>query len=269
MLGPAMAPSATNDTPQPSPSPFFQVRSLSTTTPLRLFCFPYAGGGASVFRTWRDALPGGVEVVPVQPPGRENRLREKAFLRMEPLVEALDRAIRPLLDRPYAFFGHSLGASVAYELARRLEAADDVAGPVRFIASGRRPPHLPPFKEPLHTMDDENFVAALRDLEGTPEEALDNSELMALMLPLLRSDFELVETYSETWEAERPALGCPVSAFGGLRDRDVPREELAEWERYGEPFRLRMFPGGHFFLNDEPTRSLVLEAVARELAPHL
>ncbi|MEM8931654.1 MAG: alpha/beta fold hydrolase [Acidobacteriota bacterium] len=249
-------------------SPWFQIRSATTDARLRLFCFPYAGGGASVYRTWRDALPNSVQVVPIQLPGRESRLREPAFRRMEALIASLDGAIRPLLDRPYAFFGHSLGASIAYELARTIEASG-AKGPVRLITSGRRPPHLPQIKEPIHDLPDDAFVDALRDLEGTPDEALANAELMQLLMPLLRADFELVESYSDTWQDDRPQVSCPVTAFGGLRDRDVPREDVEAWSRYGEPFRLRMFQGGHFFLNDEATRPLVLEAVTRELARYL
>ncbi len=178
---------------------------------------------------------------------------------MEPLVEALAGAL-PLADLPFAFFGHSLGALIAYELARALRRRGGPE-PLALLLSGRRGPRVPPREEPIHALPEAEFMARLRELNGTPEEVLEHGELMALLLPLLRADFAL----HETWELrpEEP-LGIGISAFGGLADPEVTREDLEDWrgETRGR-FRLRMLPGDHFFLHSE--RALLIEAVARDL----
>lgn len=234
----------------PRPSP--QAR-------LRLFCFPYAGGGASVFRTWSDDLPS-IEVCPVQLPGRETRLREPPFTRLEPLVEAVLQALRPYITMPFAFFGHSLGALISFELARTL-ARQNAPGPVRLFVSGRWAPQVQKANSSIHRLPEPEFMAELGRLSGTPAEVLQNAELMELFLPVLRADFEVNETYVYT--AGEP-LDCPVSAFGGLQDSVTSRDELAAWrEQTSGAFVLRMFPGGHFFLHS--ARALLLRAVAQDL----
>lgn len=242
----------------------FVVKPRSEPAALRLFCFPYAGGGASIYRTFGQGFPAKVEVIPVQPPGRENRLGEPPLKRIGDLVDLLEAEIQPLLDRPFAFFGYSLGASVAFELALRLDQRHGKA-PRHVMVAARQPPHLTSRRSPLHQLPDEKFVEALRDLEGTPAEVLDHPELLQLLMPLLRADFEIVETYEVR---PRPALSCTLTALGGLKDRDVLREDLEGWKGYGqEPFKLRMFPGGHFFLNEN--RDQVTAAVLQEILPKM
>lgn len=229
---------------------------------LRLFCFPYAGGGASIYRGLVAAMPAHIEAVPVQPPGRENRLNEPALRTMGELLDLLEGEILPLLDVPYAFVGYSLGASVAFELALRLDQRHHLP-PRHVVVSARQPPHVRPRRPPIHDLPDAEFLEELRDLEGTPAEALDHPELMELLMPLLRADFAVVESYEAR---PRPALSCTLTALGGLKDRDVPREDLEGWRGYGqEPFKLRMFPGGHFFINEN--RELFLSAVLQEILP--
>jgi len=212
---------------------------------LRLFCFPYAGAGALIFRTWSDGLPADVEVCPVQLPGRVTRLMERPFTQLSPLVEALAQALVPLLDKPFAFFGHSLGALVSFELARRIRRQYGVH-PVRLFVSAARAPQIPHRDAPIHTLPEKDFLAELRRLNGTPSEILDHEELMEIMLPLLRADFAVYETY--VYSAE-PPLNCPISAFGGLQDRRVNNSDLDAWRaQTSVSFSLRMFPGDHFFL---------------------
>jgi medium-chain acyl-[acyl-carrier-protein] hydrolase len=228
---------------------------------VRLFCVPYAGGGASVFRDWGDGLPGSVAVCPVQMPGRETRFREPAFTRLPPLVEALAESLRPHLDRPFAFFGHSLGALVAFELARRLR-RDQGIEPVQLFVSGCAAPHTRARGGRLtHTLPAAEFWQEVRRLNGTPAEVFDNEELRELLLPTLRADFALCETY--TYAAGSP-LTCPVCALGGLGDDAVAARDLDAWrELTTGPFRLRMLPGDHFFL--KTARPLLLQALAQEL----
>jgi medium-chain acyl-[acyl-carrier-protein] hydrolase len=234
------------------------LRKPDPKTQLRLFCFPYAGAGALIFRKWSDALPRDIEVCPIQLPGRGTRLIEPPFTRLPCLVEALARALDPLLDKPFAFFGHSLGALIAFELARQIRRQYGVH-PVRLFASAGRAPQIPHRAAPINTLPDGEFLAELRRLNGTPRELLDHEELMEVMLPILRADFALYETYLYSSE---PPLNCPISAFGGLQDRRVSASDLEAWRsQTSAPFSLRMFPGDHFFLK-EP---LLVQALSQEL----
>src|SRR5262245_53644991 len=146
---------------------------------VRLFCFPYAGGGASVYRGWAGCLPGSVDVCPVQLPGREARFREPPFARIGPLVEALAASIRPWLDRPFAFFGHSMGALIAFELSRRLQHEHGLQ-PVRLFVSGCAAPQVQTEREAIHALPADQFRQELRRLNGTPAAVLEDDELMEL-----------------------------------------------------------------------------------------
>lgn len=225
---------------------------------LRLFCFPYAGAGALIFRNWSESLPTDVEVCPVQLPGRGTRLTERPFTQLSPLVEALAQALVPLVDRPFAFFGHSLGALISFELARRVRRRYGVHPVHLFVSAGRAPQiaHRGPL---IHTLPEKEFLAELRGLNGTPSELLDHKELMEIMLPLLRADFALYETYVYSTE---PPLNCPISAFGGLQDRRVIDSDLEAWRAQTSfSFSLLMFPSDHFFLN----QPLLLRVLSKEL----
>jgi medium-chain acyl-[acyl-carrier-protein] hydrolase len=214
--------------------------------PLRIFCFPYAGGGASVFRRWATALAPGVEVRAVQYPGRESRLREPPFRRLKPMVEALVDVLRPALDRPFVFFGHSMGATVAYEVARRLR-RDGGPLPLRLFVSARQAPHLPWEEQPMHDRPDAELREWLAKLGGTPEAVLQHNELMTLLMPLLRADFAIVETYQ--YEAGAP-LDCPITALVGKEDSGTPRERMEGWAAHTSGgFEAQTLPGNHFFLH--------------------
>jgi len=226
---------------------------------LRLFCFPYAGAGASIFRTWSDGLPADVEVCPVQIPGRGTRLMETPFTQLAPMVEALAQTIGPLLDKPFAFFGHSLGALVGFELARQLRRQSGVQ-PVRLFVSADRAPQLPHRDRPIHALPDGELLQELRRLNGIPGKVLEEAELMQIMLPVLRADFAVYETYVYSTE---PPLNCLISTFGGLQDQRVSRGDLEAWrDQTSGSFSLRMFPGDHFFWN--ATQPLLLQALSQE-----
>ncbi len=228
---------------------------------LRLFCLPYAGGGLPAFRGWADGLPPAIEVWPAQLPGRGARINEPPFTRMELLVEWLAGEIIPLLDRPSVFFGHSLGALAAFELARELRRAGQPE-PVHLFLSGCGAPHLPSTRPPIHALPQDEFLAELRRLNGTPASLLENDELMRLLLPALRADFAVRETYQYRPE---PPLDCPLSAFGGSQDARVSREALEGWREHTTgAFSLRMFAGDHFFAFTAARP--VLEAIAEGLA---
>ncbi|MCB1037545.1 MAG: thioesterase [Acidobacteria bacterium] len=227
----------------------------------RLFCFHYAGGAASVYRTWQASFPAGVEVCPVQLPGRESRLREPLMVSVSSLLDALVENLSPAMDLPFAFFGHSMGAILSFELALRLREVSSLR-PVALFLSGRRSPHSADTERPIHDLPDAEFRSELRQLNGTPEEVLAHPELMELLEPVLRADFAVCETYKHQ---ASPPLDCPITVFGGLEDSKTPRETLESWRRYtsGE-FRLKLLPGDHFFLNGA-SRAALIGAVAADL----
>ena len=225
---------------------WFSVRPARGAAALRLFCFPHVGAGTSVFNQWRPAwIPDNLELWTVRLPGREQRLSEKPFRRMGPLVEALSEAMAPQLSGRYAFYGHSLGAVVAFEMARKIERQGG-QGPVRLLISAHTAPQSGLNRPPFYNLPDKEFVEALRRLAGTPQEALDNEDLMSLMMVALRADFEVDETYS--YEAGKP-LECPISAFGGIDDPDVSQADLEAWRiQTSQQFSLQMLEGDHFFI---------------------
>ena len=227
---------------------------------LRLFCFPNAGTGASIFRTWSRGLPADVEVCPVQLPGRGTRLIETPFTQLTPLVQALAQALVPLLDKPFAFFGHSLGALVGFELARQLRRQSGVQ-PVHLFISADRAPQIPHQDRPIHELPEGELLVELRRLNGIPGKVLEDVELMQIMLPVLRADLAVYETYVYSTE---PPLNCPISTFGGLQDHRVSRGDLEAWsDQTSVSFSLRMFPGDHFFWHT--TQPLLLQVLSQEL----
>jgi medium-chain acyl-[acyl-carrier-protein] hydrolase len=224
----------------------------------RLFCFPYAGGGASVFRSWANDVPLDLELCAVQLPGREDRCGERPFTDLEALVPVLREQLRPSFDLPFAFFGHSMGALIAFELTRSLRGSD--TRPQHLVVSGRRAPHLPARKMPLHTLPDDRFQAELRSLQGTPDAVFADPELMEIATRVLRADFTLCETYSY---AGGEPLDETLSVFGGMDDQETTREELEGWREHTRRFsRLRLFPGNHFFLRDDTVG--VVRAIVHE-----
>jgi len=213
-----------------------------------------------MFRTWSESLPPEIEVRPVQFPGRENRLLEAPFSQLFSLIESIAQALLPYLDMPFAFFGHSMGALVSFELARYLRRQHSLS-PLHLFVSGRRAPQLPDPDPPIHHLPQAEFLEELRRLKGTPEEVLQNAELLHLLLPLLRADFALCETYFYT--PEEPLL-YPITAFGGLQDDEVSRDVLTAWrEQTRSSFKSRFFVGDHFFLHKE--RVSLLLALCQDL----
>lgn len=245
-----------------TPTPWFIRFRPSATARLRLFCFPYAGGGAHIFRSWSERLPPFIEVWGVQPPGRGRRVRETPFTRMGPLVEAAATALVPFLDLPCVFFGHSLGSWIAFELSRFLR-RNQQALPLGLFVSGAGAPHLSTNTETEFDPSDEEFVEQLRQLEGTPKEVLEHEGLLEVLLPMLKGDFAIVHTYVHR---EEPPLDCPIIAFGGVHDKVVSQEELMGWQAQTTArFSLNMFPGDHFYLRT--AERALLDVIARELLP--
>lgn len=226
---------------------------------LRLVCFPYAGGSATVFRTWPDALPPEVEVLAIALPGRDARAREPLVDRLTPLVASLADAIGPELRAPFAIFGHSFGAMVAFGFAHELQRRS-LAQPVHFFASARRAPQLAE-RVPLHGLSGPDLLAELRRMGGTPDAVFNVPELIDYFLPIVRADIAVSETATIGTDAP---LSCPITAMGGVGDNRVSVDELDAWgAQTTGPFEREMYPGGHFFVNDD--RERVLGSVSRRL----
>ncbi|MEM7048006.1 MAG: thioesterase domain-containing protein [Acidobacteriota bacterium] len=241
---------------------WFSHRQPRPQAEVRLFCFPYAGGGASIFRLWPQELPAAIDVCPVQLPGRENRIQESPYRSVEPLVEDFGERHRSwFTDLPFAFFGHSMGTLIAFELSRWLR-RQQLPAPRHLFMSAHRAPHQPLREEAIHDLPPEEFRDRLRRLNGTPEEVLQHPELMELLEPVLRADFALNETYRCAPDA---ALDIPMSAFGGVTDGDVTADDLEAWRQHTRgAFSSRQFPGDHFFLHGPEganLRRLVVETL--------
>jgi medium-chain acyl-[acyl-carrier-protein] hydrolase len=232
---------------------------------LRLVCLPHAGGSVADFAPWAAHLPTEVEVLPVQLPGRHQRAKEPPFERMAPLVEALGEAMPTEDISPLAVFGHSMGGLLGFELARWLR-RQGRPQPAILIVAACPAPQLPPRLPPLHDLPDGELLAAVRGrFAGIPSQVAEHEELIRLVLPVLRADLALVETYCHV---DEPPLNCPVLVMGGADDPCVPAAELAAWraQTCGQ-FSLRLFPGGHFFWHEEPAAFLRL--IAGRLRPLL
>ncbi|HZI20589.1 MAG TPA: alpha/beta fold hydrolase [Pyrinomonadaceae bacterium] len=228
---------------------------------LRLFCFPYAGGGGAAYRAWPARLPEAVEVWTVQLPGREERLAEAPFTELRALLAALTPSLLPALDLPFVFFGHSMGALISFELTRHLRRHAGLR-PSHLLVSARRAPHLPAARAPIHALPEKLFKEEILRLTGTPPVVFADEELARIFLPLLRADIALCETYEYE---EEDALCVPVAAFGGTRDEGVEPRHLEAWcELTTAPCSVHLFEGGHFYLRE--AQAPLLEKVSSLLA---
>lgn len=227
---------------------------------IRLVCLPHAGGSASFYFPMAQALAPALDVLSVQYPGRQDRRHEPGITDIGVYADALTSALLPWVDRPLAFFGHSMGAVLAFEVTRRLE-RDHGIDPVRIFASGRRSPssHRP---ETVHLRDDDGIVAEMRQLSGTDAAILGNEEILRMVLPAIRSDYTAIENYRA---APEHTVKTPVTVLTGESDPRTSREEAEAWEGHTlGGFDLQSFPGGHFFLARQQAH--VLKIVSEELA---
>lgn len=230
---------------------------------VRLFCLPPAGGGTTLFRDWRQELDASVELILVQLPGRETRLDEPPIRDREALVERLGRLLLPEIERPFALFGHSFGALLAFELARLLRRRG-WGKPAHLFFSARRAPHVLRNGSQLAHLPDKRLLAAVqRRYGGIPPEIARQPEWMSMILPALRADIAIDESYRYT---DEPPLDCPVTVFGGSGDSTLSRAALEAWRIHAtQRFTVREFPGDHFFLRSGQSHQLLVQAIAGEL----
>jgi medium-chain acyl-[acyl-carrier-protein] hydrolase len=243
----------------PPVDPWLPFRKPRPGARLRLFCFPYAGGGASVFRGWQEELPATLELCAVQLPGREGRLREAPVADLSALVPMIAGGLAPHFNMPFAFFGHSMGSWIGFELCRELRRHGGPT-PRRLVVSACSAPHIVD-DDRTHDLPDDALIDRLRELGGMSEEVLAHRELMEMILPVFRADAAITETHVHL---EEPPLDVPITAMGGLSDEKTPRADLEAWQRHTSgAFTLQMFPGGHFYL--QGARATLLAALGKAL----
>lgn len=240
----------------------FRIAAGASQARVRLFCFPYAGGAASIFRAWHQHLPAEIQVCAMQLPGRENRLQEQPRTSAAALVGEMLPDLLPYLDMPYAIFGHSMGALLAYELAQQLNQRQ-VRMPEYLFVSGHRAPMLPRRNPPLHSIaSDQEFLAGIQQrYNNLPAVLFDDAELRSIFVPLLRADLTIAETYVSSCSQRLP---CPIVALGGVADPHVTPAELQAWQELAQgSFGRHLFPGDHFYLNRQP--STLFDTIAKYL----
>jgi medium-chain acyl-[acyl-carrier-protein] hydrolase len=249
-----------DDVSDPTSRWFVRLRARPEAR-LRLVCFTSAGAGASSYARWPEHLPPDIEPWAVQLPGRETRRLEQPISNLDEIVGRVVERIQPLLDVPFAFFGHSMGALAAFEVVRRLARTDKKAA--MLFVSGRVAPHLRGEPEDLDELSDDEFIAVMdRRYGGIPSLLREDLEFRELYLPPLRADAVAVSRYAYV---EGPPLDCPIFALGGVDDRSVPRDALDAWERHTRgDFRVQVFPGDHFYL--QTARSALVTLISTGLA---
>lgn len=235
-------------------------RTEAAAVRCRLFCFPHAAGNAAFYLPLRHLMPPEVDLCPVELPGRAARLNEAPLTSMGALMERLDHALRPLMAVPFGFFGHSVGAWMAYEAARRLRSIDGRTAVHLFVSGRGRPNRAPADPHPARLWSDDELLAILDRFGGTPAAIMQRPELIAALLPALRADLALVDSYAADPEDR---IGCPISAFGGADDVSHSGA-LQSWRELARgKFRACIFPGGHFYF------APVADALAKEIIQDL
>ncbi|MDH3692749.1 MAG: alpha/beta fold hydrolase [Gammaproteobacteria bacterium] len=243
------------------PSSWLSQVPLDPGIRVNLVCLPHAGGGAAMFHKWKRLLPDQIAAVPIQLPGRENRLSDTPVEFLEQSVRAIAEEIVQSPMPRIAIFGHSMGALIGYELCQLLSREYEQP-PILLIATGCRAPHLPVCRPEVHLMPDDELISTLNSrYGGFSTNALEQAELLKCMLPAIRADMTLVETYQ--YQDQDP-LSVPILALGGTSDHAVSLVDLAAWRQHtNSDLTQRQFPGGHFFI--ESAREAVLKTVVRRL----
>jgi len=238
----------------------FTIPKPNKSAKYRLFCFPYAGGSASTYAKWPNKFNDNVELVLIQPPGRGSRFNEVAHTSMESIVLELMESASYITSLPYVFFGHSLGSRVSFELLLKLQASNFPA-PEYLIASGSRAPHVPRPGASSYNLPQHEFIEVLKSYGGTPKEIFEQPELMRTLLPLLRADFKI----SDTFQSKIISINCPLLVLGGDADNIVSTEQLKAWSEVSNGnIQIRLIKGDHFFIDSQ--QQLVIDNIQNLLS---
>lgn len=241
--------------------PFKQEKNVD----IRLFCFHYGGGSASAFRQWSKDLIHGVELVAIQLPGREERFNEPLLSNISQVVDNLCWNFYNYLDKPFIFFGHSIGSLIAFEFARALH-KKGMLQPKHLIVSGFKAPQVSFKKQSIHNLPNEKFITELKKYNGIPDYIIDNKELISIFIPTIRADFCIFETYKYT--NEEPLISH-ITALGGVNDDTFNRNDLLGWkEQTKSSFNCHLLPGNHFFINSsyEEVIKIINDILESEIA---
>ena len=224
---------------------------------MRLICFPYACGSASIYRGWKAHFPETVELIGIQPPGRETRFGDPLISDLHEYIEQASEAILTLPSMPTILFGHSLGAAVAFEVCHALEAQGH--GPSGLIVSGRPSPEFPLTRKRIANLPDHEFLKGLDEFNGTPKAILQNQDLVDLFLPLWRADFSMAESYVD--HATKQPVKAPILAIGSKQDPWLTDDAISQWSRFTKAeFEEASFDGDHFYLNQQaPALSALIQ----------
>jgi medium-chain acyl-[acyl-carrier-protein] hydrolase len=237
------------------PNPWLIQKVDPLDSGVRLFCFPHAGASAAVYRAWPKALMPAIQVYPVEIPGRATRAHEPCLRDLDMLVAAAHGGLQKYFDRPFALFGHSMGALIAYELARSLSESQ-IRYLVGLIVSGRRAPHIANTPSALYNLNGDEAITTLRKLGGTPQAILEDQSALETLLPIIRADFEMVRRYKYRSGAK---LCCSIVTMNGAEDHQVSKYDIEEWQACTNgQIRSYTLPGNHFFLESQATAALEL-----------
>ncbi|MFC4545045.1 thioesterase II family protein [Paenactinomyces guangxiensis] len=243
-------------------TPWLPYNKRRTSASLRLFCFPYGGGNPAVYLNWQNYMPEEIEIFPIQLPGRGIRFKEPSYTKLEPLIRDMAESLVPFFSEPFAFFGHSMGALISFELARDLQKRYQLQ-PHHLFVSGYHAPHLPDPNPPIHHLPDNEFIEELSKLNGMPRELLQNKDYFKVFLPSLRADCTVCEQY--VYRPGHP-LDCSITAFGGHQDPETDFDQLRAWQdQTKSAFDIHMFDGDHFFIHSEE-KSLI-KIILKKLLP--
>ncbi|MCK8108976.1 thioesterase domain-containing protein [Pseudoalteromonas sp. 2CM41L] len=240
-------------------SNLFVVPKKNSEASLRIFCFPYAGGSINAFYNWAEKCPRNIELVLVNPPGRGTRIAEPAHESMESLIEEIMRHSNYITSKPFVFFGHSLGARVAFELSCKLF-AKSLPLPNALIASASGAPHIQRTHSTTYNLPDNEFIRSLMELNGTPQEVIENAEMMEIIMPMLRCDFKIAETYL----ANEVQIPTHILVLNGQEDLDITEQQLEAWQNISKyKIQRKSIQGDHFFILHSPYK--VLEVILNYL----
>lgn len=233
---------------------------------IKLFCIPYAGGTAIIYESWKRRLGESIELIPLELKGRGSRGKEKFYNNFDEAVDDLYDKIKSVLKREdcYAIFGHSMGALIAYELTHKLT-RNNYKEPMHLFLSGRYPPHIKKSKGMIRSKSDEELIQAISELNPDAKEIYENKKWAGYFLTIIRSDFEMLESYEFT--PSRDKLNCKISLLNGNRDIGVGKDEVKEWDRYtNETCTFYEFNGGHFFINYDARKIIEIINSSLELS---